>query len=171
MSWYTVFYLMSVADGISTFSVWIAVLATLTFIITTLIKMPAEINGGDKWIDSEQEKKNLNTIWKTATTCMIVFWFLFIAIPERKDMILIAAGGAVGEFVTNDENAKQIPHDLMILIRKELAEEIVNIDGAVGDKLKEEFKIKDKKAMLEDFSGMSEEDLRKLQEVYETVKK
>jgi hypothetical protein len=43
---------------------------------------------------------------------MILFWSLFIFTPNKKDALLIVAGGGTMEFLTTDSTAKQIPHEL-----------------------------------------------------------
>ena len=164
MNWYTVFYLMSVADGISTFAIWIAVIATLIFVITSMMKMPAEAFDNTASFTEDQEIKNLNTIWKYATTLMIVFWFVYIAIPERKDMILIVAGGAVGEFVTHDENAQKLPSEVFQYLRKEIIEATVDLDDAVGQKVRQELGVKNKEDILQEMKSMGEDELRSMYE-------
>jgi D-arabinose 5-phosphate isomerase GutQ len=51
---------------------------------------------------------------------MIFFWSLFIFTPDRKDALLIIAGGQTMNFLTTDSTAKQIPHELSSFVVSEL---------------------------------------------------
>ena len=44
---------------------------------------------------------------------------------QQKDMVLIVAGGVVGEFITHDENAKKLPSEVFQYLRKEIIEATV----------------------------------------------
>ena len=153
---------MSVADSIATFSIWIAVIATIVLLITTLLKMPAEVVDNTASFTEDQEKKNLNTIWKSSLTCFLIFWTLYIAIPERKDMILIVAGGVVGEFITHDENAQKLPSEVFQYLRKEIIEATVDLDDAVGEKVRQELGVKNKEDILKEMKNMGEEEIQQM---------
>lgn len=144
MNWYSIFYLMSVADGVSTFAVWIAVIATITFLITSLLKMPAD--SGDRMNDTQ--KKNNSRLWITSLLLMIFFWFTFILIPSRKDMILIVAGGSVGQFIANDENAQKLPSEVFQYLRKEVLEATADLDIDVANAVKKELGVESAKDKL-----------------------
>ena len=173
MNWYIIFYIMSIADSLGTFSIWIAVLATITLIICSILKMPAELmNDGspvreDQRIfekDNEQGRRNLNKIWRLAIIFTVVFWFLYIAIPDRKDMILIVAGGTVGEFVANDENAQKLPSEVFQYLRKEVLEATTELDGELSKEIRKELGMKTKEQILKELNSLSEEELRKIQD-------
>lgn len=50
----------------------------------------------------------------------LIFWLLYVAIPSKKDALLIITGGYVGNFITQDSSAKQIPTDIVNFIRYNL---------------------------------------------------
>jgi D-arabinose 5-phosphate isomerase GutQ len=51
---------------------------------------------------------------------MILFWSLYVFTPDRKDALLIVAGGGTMEFLTTDSTAKQIPHELSSFVVTQL---------------------------------------------------
>lgn len=122
MSWYTVFYFFSLADKISHVT---GIFASISGVILgfTIIT----------WIfnrDADNLKHDFTTIsakiWRTFFwTSSIAFFiniFLWTFIPDRKDMLVIIAGGSVGEFISGDKNAQAIPHDITRFLRKEILE-------------------------------------------------
>jgi len=162
MNYYTIFYLMSIADGLSTFAVWIAVLSTIVLGISLLIRIPHKIfNEGttglieDNERDDDDERKEkevyrtaLSRIIKHTAFYAILFWTLYIAIPERRDMILIVAGGTIGEFIANDENAQKLPSEVFQFLRKEVLEATADLDETVANEVKKELGIKSVKDKL-----------------------
>lgn len=158
MNWYTIFYLMSVADNLSTFAIWIAVLSTLTFVITLILRIPNFDDNGlvSEEDDGEEEYKNwiskLNLILKHSIVYLIIFWSIYILIPSRKDMILIVAGGTVGQFISNDENAKKLPSEVFQYLRKEVLEATADLDETVANEIKKELGIKNEKEKLMELS-------------------
>jgi hypothetical protein len=123
MSWYTIFYLFSLADKISgVFKVLTIVLGICLF-ITLAFLMGAESYDSDDW---KKWRKFFFTFF-ISFFISITFWTF---IPDRKDMLMIIAGGAVGEFIVNDPNAKQLPADITKFLRKEILEAtITEING------------------------------------------
>mgnify|MGYP006338032581 FL=1 len=51
---------------------------------------------------------------------MILFWTLYIFTPNKRDALLIVAGGQTLNFLTTDSTAKSIPHELTMFIVTEL---------------------------------------------------
>jgi hypothetical protein len=43
-----------------------------------------------------------------------------VAVPTKKDAVMILVGGSVVEFMTTDSVARQIPSELLILARNEI---------------------------------------------------
>jgi hypothetical protein len=123
MNWYAVFYLFSLADKISAISGGLAVITALILTVILIVGL----FGLDDW-DSDDWK-----IWRKFLYIFLPFTFFFssmyMLVPDRKDMLLIIAGGSVGQFVATDENAKQIPADVARFLRHE----IVNATADLGD--------------------------------------
>jgi hypothetical protein len=71
----------------------------------------------------------------------IVTWALYVFCPSKKDALIIVAGGAVGNFITSDSSARQIPSELTLLVREEIRSEISRIkDHLVPDTLQSKTK-------------------------------
>ena len=77
--------------------------------------------------------------------------------PNRQDMLLIIAGGSVGEFVTSDENAKEIPSDVARFLRKEILEATADMNDP--EAVKEALGLE---AEVDTLKDMSKEELIKL---------
>jgi hypothetical protein len=76
---------------------------------------------------------------------MIVFWSLYVFTPNKKDALLIVAGGQTMQFLTTDSTAKQIPHDVLNFVSAELRSmaKDAEVDLGIGnqkDRLLEEAK-------------------------------
>jgi hypothetical protein len=50
----------------------------------------------------------------------ILFWSLYIFTPNKRDSLLIVAGGGTMQFLTTDSTSKQIPHELSSFVVTEL---------------------------------------------------
>jgi len=129
MNWYAVFYLFSLADKISAVSGALAIITAVLLGITFVFALP----GLDDW-DSGDWK-----IWRKFLYIFLPFTFFFssvyMLVPDRKDMLLIIAGGSVGQFVTTDENAKQIPSDVAKFLRHEIVNATAELQD--GEKIRE----------------------------------
>lgn len=117
MNWYIIFYLFSLADKISAFSLvisWITGIIGAIVVISYIFNM---VDGSD-WDDSDYKT------WRTwawiSVAPFLFFITLYIFIPSREDMLIIIAGGTVGEYVESDENLQEIPHDVTRFLRKEI---------------------------------------------------
>ena len=118
MSWYRIFYWMTVADNAKVFfivflSIFTAIagIATLFFFFGREEDLAAKPNSA-----AERSKK---WMW-WAYPFAIVFWGLFVFTPSKKDSLLILAGGGTMKFLTTDSTAKQIPHELSTFVLTEL---------------------------------------------------
>ncbi len=133
---------MAVADSASTILSAIAVLtcaATVVGIVgyfwATQSQSDTNISAGKP--ESEQSTSfNSWTVWVRAwrrvyTTCIIICVITSIAwmlIPSKKEMIVIIAGGAIGNFVTTDSSSKAIPAELTKYVRNYLVKESAELD-------------------------------------------
>ena len=114
MNWYKLFYWLTVADNAKTMFIVFTVLFTLISVVSTVLYF---INGGTG--DDDEQKMARKWMW-WSYPFMILFWSLFIFTPDRKDALLIIAGGGTMEFLTTDSTAKQIPHELSNFVITEL---------------------------------------------------
>lgn len=163
-NWYSIFYWISVADGVKSFFdvssnmfSWFASLAIITWIMVSVAH--ATYTGATNQSDMQTTKGLLTAKdWlKTFSYMMLIpaifTWMGYVFCPSKKDALIIIAGGAVGNFITKDSSASQIPAEAMTLLRDKIRSEIreVNITEGITDTLENKSKeeliklIKDKK--------------------------
>jgi hypothetical protein len=141
MNWYQVFYWVTVADGVKGFfdsaSNWLfaaTILTFVAFVISSIAKsiIISENNNKDDKEDQvdpdvrswEKLRSPSLRLFYTFMILTIITWSLYVFIPSKKDAVLIIAGGAVGNFITSDSSAKQIPAELTLLVREKMKAEI-----------------------------------------------
>jgi hypothetical protein len=155
MNFYKLFYLFTVADGLRIFFTVMVIIFTLISVIATVAY----------FVNADKDQRNADDNQAMARKWMwwcypfaIVFWSLFILTPSKKDLVLIIAGGAVGEFVMNDENAQKLPADITRFLRteiltatKELTDDVKESIGveSEADKLKKMSKEQLEQMLLE----------------------
>ena len=142
MSWYWVFYWITVADSLSTILQTIAIITLIGTIITTIglffsanyVAEHAKSGGPEDQTYSYNEWVIWHRAWRrtftfTFITCIItsIAWAM---IPSKKDALVIVAGGAVGQFITSDSNTRQIPAEVAVLLRDKIRSEIKEINSA-----------------------------------------
>lgn len=145
MNWYSVFYWVMVADGVKKFfdtsSDVFTTFAIISFIVffVTFIAIPVAIGTEETKNDEEDQVNPLIRGWKlvrkyslrimyTSLILAMITWMGYIFIPSKKDSLTIIAGGAVGNFITHDSSAKQIPSEVMLLLRAKIKDEINDIN-------------------------------------------
>lgn len=129
MNWYTIFYLFSVASGLLTFAGWLAGLGTISIIICFMLYF-FSLDGNNFRDKTEQiayKKIWRNWLWR-AIIGATIGWAMIIFIPSKKDMLMIIAGGTVGNFLTSDTSAKKIPSDITQYLHKAIQSEIKDLD-------------------------------------------
>jgi hypothetical protein len=138
MNWYTLFYLMSVADSLksffatsSTIFTILALLSGVAFVITR-IAYSAEVGKyGDKDKDAQGLRIASTTVGRlfyTMLTLCLLTWFGYVALPSKKDALIIIAGGTVGNFIQNDSSASKVPSEVMNLLRSKIRSEITELE-------------------------------------------
>lgn len=148
MNWYSIFYWVAVADSIRTVSgVLSCVLgaALVIFAVGFIICSSNEaehISSEDKaeaaaWGSWAKSWKKL--IWPTSTM-FLIFTLFWMFVPSKKDFAIIIAGGAVGQFVTKDTAVKQLPSEVIGLLRDKIRELRAESISGVTDTLKEKTK-------------------------------
>ena len=158
MSWYQIFYWLTVANGVRIFFTAIASIAGIYLLFASIAATGAF---------GESHEKTSWSFWeKTSKKLYVVFLIIFfislcfsIFIPTKKDCMIIIAGGAIGEFVTNDSTARKIPGDLTYLIHMYLKKEVENL----GDDEKKILQVKfqtPKEEFMEKIKKASQEQLQ-----------
>lgn len=159
-NWYSIFYWLTVADSIKTN---LGIIAIITLIITliSLIGLFLSTNAlAQNQVDREQENveakewrvwvKAWRTSFISALIICFITGFLWMFAPTKKDALIIIAGGAVGNFITQDTSARALPSDVMNLLRVKIKEEIneVSLKEALTNE-KDTLKDKSKEELLQ----------------------
>jgi len=120
MDYTKLFYWLTVADNARTLFGWGAGIFTAIAVIATIINICARAKefGGDK---DAGEAANAARRWmKWSYPFMFLWWALLVLTPNKRDALLIVAGGQTLNFLTTDSTAKQIPHELSNFVVTEL---------------------------------------------------
>lgn len=79
--------------------------------------------------------KSSKKLYFLFTIIFIVNLFIWTFTPNKKDSLLIVAGGSTMNFLTNDSSAKQLPHELssyLVTEIKNMAEE-TKVELSIND--------------------------------------
>jgi len=145
MNWYSIFYLITRADGIRSFFdttsnifTWIAVLSFLVWVIMLILK---GLTISEEKLESEEDQKSNSEyrsvelirkgvikIFYPALVLSLLTWFGYVATPTKKEALFIVAGGAVGNFITSDTSATQIPSDITNFLHLSLKNEVMSLE-------------------------------------------
>ena len=126
MNWYWLMYAFVVLERFQSLLIALSIISGVLFIITTIFKLPR--TWGDNM--STEPVSYIGAVRKWWWVSFVGFWFFVcsaIFVPTKKDVAIIILGGAIGEFVQNDDNVKKLPADLFMLLRKELLEEVADL--------------------------------------------
>jgi hypothetical protein len=119
MDYTKLFYWLTVADNAKTMFVVFMTIFTIIAVISTLWFI-FDRDGEDlSCRDNKEAERAKKWMW-WGYPFMILFWSLYIFTPNKKDALLIVAGGQTMEFLTTDSTAKQIPHDVLNFVSTEL---------------------------------------------------
>ena len=184
-NWYSIFYWLTVADGVKTFFdvtsnifTWIAVLSFILYVIFTIGK--ASTLSGNNLKNAEEEnqdsdfrsweigRKYAARLFYSMLVLSLITWFGYIATPTKKDCLLIVAGGAVGNFMMTDSSAKELPSDVTKFLHLSLKNEIKDL----SDDTKRQLDVQTpKEKLLDKAKDLSKEELIKFLEKDTTVLK
>lgn len=136
MNYYQVFYWLTVADGVKavfdTFSnifTFLAVVSLIAYVVIIAISTDSTATESETKSALHWKKLIGKTFW-FSTTWMILLWLGYVLTPTKKDCLLIVAGGSVGNFITTDTSAKQLPSDITTFLHQSLKAEIAELDSA-----------------------------------------
>ena len=155
MDYTKLFYWLTVADHARTFFSVFAIFFTAVFLITQIVRIFVSIEG-----DGEEKFYTKVNKWTWySTPFMLVFLSLWIFTPNKRDALLIVAGGTTLNFLANDKNAKQIPHELsgfLLTEIKNLAKD-AEVDLNIADQ-KDKILEKAKKMSVEELMSEMKKD-------------
>ena len=144
MNWYKLFYWLTVADNAKSMFITFTVIFTLISVVATIAYF-ANMDAVD------EQKMSRKWMW-WSYPFMILFWSLFVFTPNKKDALLIVAGGGTMEFLTTDSTVKQIPHELSSFVVTQLK--------SMGEEAKVELGIQSQKdKILDEAKSMTTQQL------------
>lgn len=122
------FYWVSVADSATTFFGSFAAIFTIISIIATVIyffgltsdNFSDNVKEGQKVSERSSFIDNTRKWLFWCYPFMILFWGGIIFTPNKKQSLLIIAGGQTLNYLTTDTIAKQVPHEVMNYVVTEL---------------------------------------------------
>ena len=131
MNWYAIFYWLTVANNFRALFITLIVIFTATSVVAWgFFLFNRDANSDAIGTLREDSRHAYKWIW-WSTPLAIIFWMLYLFTPSKTDTLFIIAGGAVGNFVTSDTNAKAIPSEVMLFVRSRLKEEITSSNTEV----------------------------------------
>lgn len=157
MNWYTIFYLFTILDKLSAAFITGGVISTIGFVAFSIVYFVNKDRLTQSLYKADGEHW-LNVIkwpYRTSIFLSIFFWTLIIVTPTRKDMIIIIAGGAVGEFVTKDSASQKLPADITRFLRGE----ILKATAELSDAAKQSIGIETEAERIKNMSKKELEDL------------
>lgn len=134
MNWYWLIYAFTLLGKFQALFIVITVILSIVLIITSIFRLPKEMG------DSQYSVPYINHVkrwWKISLVLVSIFLVITLIIPTKKDIALIIVAGSIGEFVENDENVKKLPHDLFLLLRKEILDEVSDLPDDLKDNIEE----------------------------------
>lgn len=121
MDYTKLFYWLTVADNAKTFFIWGIVIFMATMIIATYVNGSMAVSEQTSDRDVNHPLRVVARKWQfIGIFFSVLFWFLYLFTPNKKDALLIVAGGQAMNFLTTDSTAKQIPHELSRFVVTEL---------------------------------------------------
>ena len=114
MNYTELFYWLTVADNARVMFKTGMIIFTVVAVISTVVNIFTRGEG-------EDDAANIARKWMWwSYPFMFLFWSLFIFTPNKRDALLIVAGGETMNFLTTDSTAKQIPRELSNFVVTEL---------------------------------------------------
>ncbi len=160
MNWYNVFYWLTVADTVRQVCNVVAIVSFIALVITIVgyFISTTAVSENANYENLKKEWLPWKLLWKRLLIMAFILCFvsttLNIFIPTRKDMLLIIAGGAVGNFITTDSSSKAIPADITRYLHLGLQEKI----SELSDEAKIEIGLK-KPTLVDKIKDMSKEEI------------
>jgi len=137
MNWYKVFYWMSIADNVKAVMLTLWIVFGIYFLIASFVALGAKesSNSYKNWLPGQKK------VYFLFTTIFFFSITLWTFTPSKKDMMLIIAGGSVGNFLTTDSSSRALPADLTRYLHLKLNAELDDL----GSETKRELGLQTKK--------------------------
>ncbi len=168
MNFYSVFYWLTVADGVkqvfdvfSNVFTWFTVISLVAFAI--IVGCTIEHSGNKEGEDYKSYvvwRKFMGRIYWTSQVICIITWLGYVLTPTKKDCMLIVAGGAVGNFITTDTSSRAIPADITKFLHLSLNKEIDDLQKEVKTDIRKELGVQtEKDKFIEKASKLTKDQL------------
>lgn len=161
MNYFSVFYWLTVADGVKnvfdTFSnifTFFTVISLIAYLIIVGVSIDTKANNKEaEYKDTLLWRKLIGRFYWVSQIICIITWLGYVLTPTKKDCLLIVAGGSVGNFITNDSSAKSIPSDITKFLHLSLNKEIDDLSKTVQTDVRKELGVQTPKDKLLDGIG------------------
>ena len=159
MNWYSVFYWLTVADGVKGFfnvssNIFTAV-TVIAFIALVIVSIGKAVCVSESGLQTKEEedkdadfrswalaKRYISPIFFVALGLALLTWTGYVFTPSKRDCVVIVAGGTIGNFLSSDTNARKVPAKAFNLLNaymdKTYAELTSEERAAMGVQTKEE---------------------------------
>jgi len=111
------FYWLTVADNARAMFVTFAVIFTAVVVISTIVWLAYSWESDEDSINAAKHARKW--VWWSMPFA-VLFWSLTIFTPNKRDALLIVAGGGVVNYFTTDSTAKQLPKELTNFVLTEI---------------------------------------------------
>lgn len=155
MNYYSVFYWLTVADGVKevfdTFSNIFTFLTVISFIVYAIligVSIDSKVSKKDDYEEVMRWRKFVGRFYWTAQIICVITWLGWVFTPTKKDCMLIVAGGAVGNFITTDTSSKAIPADITRFLHLSLNKEIDDLQKEVKTDIRKELGVQTQKEIF-----------------------
>lgn len=122
INWYQVFYWISIADNVKLIFAILSIVLGIYFIGASVAALGMFDTNFSRW---ENGTKRVFYIFTPMLFLSLILWTFT---PSKKNMMLIVAGGSIGNFVSNDSSSKAIPAELTKYVRNFLKKESSDLD-------------------------------------------
>lgn len=152
MDYTKLFYWLVIADNAKVLFGWGIFIFMVVSIISTIALI---VSATGKYSEKDEQMRDIRTSRKwmfwSYPICFL-WWSLYIFTPDKKDSLLIVAGGGTLNYLTTDSTAQQIP--------KELSNFVVTQLKTMAKENEVDLNIKDQKnKILEEAKKMSTEEV------------
>ena len=153
MNFYSVFYWLTVADGVkkvfdvfSNVFTWFTVISLIAYAIAIGFSIQFKAENDDAgYKDCLLWRKMISRFYWISQIICVITWLGYVLTPTKKDCMLIVAGGAVGNFITTDTSSKAIPADITKFLHLSLNKEIDDLQKEVKTDIRKELGVQTEK--------------------------
>lgn len=133
MNWYSIFYWFSVVDNISHFALAVAILFTLVGFMAFLFKVFTDPDG--HYPKGKIVIPRAKSVFRWCVCIAPLAWIMWLLLPTKKQMLMIVAGGTVGNFIQGDSSIRALPADVTKYLHLSMKREIEDLSSETKEEL------------------------------------